>query len=78
MIAPVSTYKSIKGLQLPVHATTIDHNGKKDTVDLTTDINLNEDKMNQTLDDVKKLGQAADSIIRNAQDIVNINYNVSK
>ncbi len=77
-IAPVSTYKSIKGLQLPVHATTIDHNGQKDTVDLTTDIYLDEDKMNQTLDDVKKLGQAADSIIRNAQDIVNINYNVSK
>lgn len=25
-IAPVSTYKRIKGLQLPVHATTIDHN----------------------------------------------------
>ena len=77
-IEPASTYTHIKGLQSPVRATTIDHNGQKDTVGLTTNIYLDQDKMNQTLDDVKKLSQAAECVIKEAQDIVEIKYDIVK
>lgn len=77
-IEPASTYTHIKGLHSPVHATTIDHNGQKDTVGLTTNIYLDQDKMNQTLDDVKKLSQAAECVIKEAQDIVEIKYDIVK
>lgn len=77
-IEPASTYTHIKGLQSPVHATTINDKGEKDTVKITTNIYIDEYKVNQTIDDVKKLSQAAECVIKEAQDIVEIKYDVVK
>lgn len=71
-IPPVSSYKCIKSFQIPQRATRIDENGEKDTVVLNTNINIDEDKLQRAIDDVKKLGDATDKIIKNTHDIVKI------
>ncbi len=53
-------------------ATTINSNGQKDTTQIYTNINIDEDKLNKTIDDVVELKNRADSIIKDAHDIVNI------
>lgn len=71
-IAPASTYKHLEGVRMPQKATTIDNNGQKDTTQIYTNINIDEDKLNKAIDDVVTLGKRADSIIKEAHDIVSI------
>lgn len=71
-IKPASTYKHLEGVRLLQKATTIDNNGQKDTTQIYTNINIDEDKLNKAIDDVVTLGKRADSIIKDAHDIVSI------
>ncbi len=78
-IAPHSTYKRyIKGASSPVRATTINGCRQKDTVTLNTSIAIDHDKIKQTMSDVKQMLQKTDSIVKNAQGIVDIDYTVTE
>ncbi|MBQ8542112.1 MAG: PspC domain-containing protein [Bacteroidaceae bacterium] len=66
-IAPSSTYKHLKDVKL--------NSSDEEETDYPTaksNINIDEDKLNKAIDDVMKLGQRADSIINDAQGIVDI------
>ena len=53
-------------------ATTIMHNGQKDTTLVRTNIDIDKDKFNKAIDDVVDLGNRAENIIKDAHDIVSI------
>ncbi len=77
-IAPSSTFTHIKGLQTPVQATSIRNNGQKDTVNLNAQITIDHDKVKQTMNGVKHIMIQSDSIIKNAQNIIDVDYTVAE
>ena len=66
-IAPSSTFKHLKDVMF-------NDNEEEGTDDpaAKSNINIDEDKLNKAIDDVKQLGQRADSIINDAHGIVDI------
>lgn len=79
-IEPSSTYTHIKSpLQVQKSmATTIKDDGTKDTVNISTSITVDKKMMHKTIDDLKKIGKTADSIINGAHGIIDVDYSVTE